>query len=206
MDGAGDAVLQLQVHLWNCVFGEDRGIGDVTCYVVGQQRCPSNLSPVQLVQRTDSCRLDHVPDRESLDRFIFWRASRAVGASDGLNVTTALLVTSTEGVLACNFSHTIPFRLVLGRPLLDHGGELATVSATLSGLLVLFAAVRAVAVRYVQPRNRCPPNWQSVGYLPRIPSAELLVSDEETRIRVQTLPSVPVFTRNVELYARTILS
>lgn len=30
VDGAGDAVLELQVHLWDCVLGEDGGIGDIT--------------------------------------------------------------------------------------------------------------------------------------------------------------------------------
>ena len=31
VDGAGDAVLQLEVHLRHGVLGEDRGIGDITC-------------------------------------------------------------------------------------------------------------------------------------------------------------------------------
>jgi hypothetical protein len=43
---------------------------------------------------TDSSRLDHVADGESLDRLVFGSASRAVGASDRLDVTTTLLVTS----------------------------------------------------------------------------------------------------------------
>jgi hypothetical protein len=30
VDGAGHAVLELQVHLGNSVLGEDRGIGDIT--------------------------------------------------------------------------------------------------------------------------------------------------------------------------------
>ena len=30
VDGAGDAVLQLEVHLWDGIFGEDGGVGDVT--------------------------------------------------------------------------------------------------------------------------------------------------------------------------------
>lgn len=30
MNGTRDAVLQLQVHLWNGIFGEDRGVGYVT--------------------------------------------------------------------------------------------------------------------------------------------------------------------------------
>lgn len=31
VDGAGDAVLKLQVHLGDGVFCEDGGIGDITC-------------------------------------------------------------------------------------------------------------------------------------------------------------------------------
>jgi len=72
VDGAGDAVLQLQVHLWDAVFGENGGIGDIT----------------------DSGRLDHVTDRESLDRLVLWRTSRAVAAPNGLDVSTSGLVTS----------------------------------------------------------------------------------------------------------------
>lgn len=45
-------------------------------------------------RRTDSGGLDHVADGESLDGLVLGSASRAVGASDGLDVTTALLVTS----------------------------------------------------------------------------------------------------------------
>ena len=30
MNSAGDAVLKLQIHLGDCVFGIDRGIGDIT--------------------------------------------------------------------------------------------------------------------------------------------------------------------------------
>lgn len=36
VDGAGHAVLELQVHLGDGVFGEDRGIGDITC---GRDQC-----------------------------------------------------------------------------------------------------------------------------------------------------------------------
>jgi len=45
-------------------------------------------------RRTDGGRLDHVADGESLDCLVLWRASRAVGASDGVDVTTSGLVTS----------------------------------------------------------------------------------------------------------------
>lgn len=47
-------------------------------------------------RRTDSGGLDHVADGESLDGLVLGSASRAVGASDGLDVTTALLVTSAR--------------------------------------------------------------------------------------------------------------
>lgn len=47
-------------------------------------------------RRTDSGGLDHVADGESLDGLVLGSASRAVGASDGLDVTAALLVTSAR--------------------------------------------------------------------------------------------------------------
>jgi len=72
VDSARDAVLQLQVHLGNCIFLEYRRIGDVT----------------------NGGGFHHVTDGESLDGLIFGCASRAVGAADGLDVAAALLVTA----------------------------------------------------------------------------------------------------------------
>lgn len=46
------------------------------------------------MRHTDGSGLDHVTDGESLDRLVLGRASRAVGATDGLDVAAALLVTS----------------------------------------------------------------------------------------------------------------
>ena len=43
-------------------------------------------------QRTDGGRLDHVADGESLDRLVLGGASRAVGATDRLDVAPAVLV------------------------------------------------------------------------------------------------------------------
>lgn len=80
MDGAGDTVLQLEVHLGNCVFWEYGCVRDIT----------------------NRCRLYHVSNGESLYRLVLGSASRAVGASDGLDMATAFLVTS------------------VGRALLDH--------------------------------------------------------------------------------------
>jgi len=84
VDGAGHAVLKLQVHLGDGVLGEDRGIGDIT----------------------DSSRFDHVADRESLDCLVLRSASRAVGATDRLDVAAALLVAA------------------VGRSLFDHVGQI----------------------------------------------------------------------------------
>lgn len=50
-------------------------------------------------RRTDSGRLDHVADGESLDRLVLGSASRAVGAADGLDVAATLLVTAAVVVL-----------------------------------------------------------------------------------------------------------
>jgi len=72
VDGAGNAVLELQVHLWNGVFGEDRGIGDIA----------------------DGGRFNHVPDGEPLDCLVLWCASRAVGATDRLYMATTLFVST----------------------------------------------------------------------------------------------------------------
>ena len=56
------------------------------------------------MRRTDGGRLNHVADGESLDRLVLGSASRAVGATDGLDVAATLLVTA------------------VGRSLLDHVG------------------------------------------------------------------------------------
>lgn len=42
--------------------------------------------------RTNSSRLNHVADGESLDGLVLGRASRAVAAADGVDVAAALLV------------------------------------------------------------------------------------------------------------------
>lgn len=42
--------------------------------------------------RTNGSRLNHVADGESLDGLVLGRASRAVGAADGVDVAAALLV------------------------------------------------------------------------------------------------------------------
>jgi hypothetical protein len=83
VDGAGDAVLELQVHLGDGVFWIDRGLGDIT----------------------DSGRLDHVPYGESLDCLVLWSASRAVGATDRVDVTTTLLVASATAGIISQYSY-----------------------------------------------------------------------------------------------------
>lgn len=55
-------------------------------------------------RRTDSSRLDHVADGKSLDCLVLWSATRAVGATDWVDVSASLLVTS------------------VGRAFLDHFG------------------------------------------------------------------------------------
>jgi len=80
VNGAGDAVLKLQVHLWNSVLGKHGSVRNVT----------------------NGSRFNHVANRESLDGLVFWCATAAVGAANGLYVAAAFLVTS------------------IGRALLDH--------------------------------------------------------------------------------------
>jgi len=70
VDGARDAVLQLEVHLGNRVFLEYGRVRDIT----------------------NGSRLNHVADGEALDRLVLGCASRAVGAADGLDVAATFLV------------------------------------------------------------------------------------------------------------------
>lgn len=57
---------------------------------------------MEIVRRTDRSRFYHVADGESLDCLVLGCASRAVGATDRLDVAATLLVTA------------------VGRALLDH--------------------------------------------------------------------------------------
>lgn len=114
MDGARDAVLQLEVHLGNCVFWEYGGIRDITCGSVSSRpsgqilrvKLKCQLLPPELVVRaplilhTDSSGLDHVADGESLDCLVLWCASRAVAAADGLDVATSVLVSAAVNLSA----------------------------------------------------------------------------------------------------------
>jgi len=80
VNSARNTVLELQVHLGYGVVGEDGCIRDIT----------------------NGGRFDHVPNGESLDCLVLWCTSRAVGASDGLDVSSTFLVAP------------------VGRSLLDH--------------------------------------------------------------------------------------
>ena len=53
--------------------------------------------------RTDGGGLDHVADGESLNGLVLRRASRAVGASDRLDVAAALLVASAAKLVSPEF-------------------------------------------------------------------------------------------------------
>jgi hypothetical protein len=109
VDSAGDAVLELQVHLGDSVLGEDGGIRDITCVLLVLHCLSPPLCSVVwrnasvIVRRTDGSRLDHVADGESLDCLVLGCASRAVGATDRLDVAATLLVSA------------------VGRSLLNHG-------------------------------------------------------------------------------------
>lgn len=77
VDGARDTILELQVHLWHDVFIEDGCFADIT----------------------DGSRLNHVPDGEPLDGLVLGSASGAIGAADGLDVATSVLVTTVGSSL-----------------------------------------------------------------------------------------------------------
>lgn len=53
---------------------------------------PRPVDKVLRRRRTNSSRLDHVADGETLDCLILGGASRAVAAADGLDMAAALLV------------------------------------------------------------------------------------------------------------------
>jgi hypothetical protein len=110
VDGARHTVLELQVHLGDGVLGEYGGIGDITCSMLAIALkigyvCCSMARGVRATagRRTDGGGLDHVADGESLYRLILGCASRAVGAADGLDVATTLLVTSVGGAFLDHF-------------------------------------------------------------------------------------------------------
>jgi hypothetical protein len=84
MDGARDTVLQLEVHLGNGVFWEYGCIRDIT----------------------DCGRLDHVSDGKALYRLVFWGASRAIAASNWVDMAATLLVTTVGRAL---FDHYCGF-------------------------------------------------------------------------------------------------
>ena len=107
VDGARDAVLELEVHLGDRVLSEDRGVRDVTCVgILSVHRFSiSSLTPAFSSslsrargfsgvsgRRTDGGGLNHVADGESLDGLVLGGASRAVGATDRLDVAPAVLV------------------------------------------------------------------------------------------------------------------
>lgn len=115
VDGAGDAVLQFEVHLGNGIFGKDGGVGDVTCLNVGsfsvREIVPVfwkklNAKPfgsgrnmgVEEKKRTDCGRLNHIANGESLDCLVLGCTSRAVGASNRLHMASSFLVTAAVDI------------------------------------------------------------------------------------------------------------
>jgi hypothetical protein len=94
MNGARDAVLQLEVHLGDGVLGEDGGIADITCREKHKSAIVLHWRKThgEALVRTDSSRLNHVADGESLDGLVLGSASRAVAAADRVDVAATLLV------------------------------------------------------------------------------------------------------------------
>jgi hypothetical protein len=89
VNSARDTVLKLQVHFRNGVLRKDGRIRNITYPNISRRTCSQHS------QRTNSGRLNHVSDGESLDSLVFRRASAAVGAADRLHMAAALLVAST---------------------------------------------------------------------------------------------------------------
>jgi hypothetical protein len=90
VNGARHAVVQLDVELWQCVLVIHGG----------------------LVNITNGRGFNHVTDGEALDSFVLWDATSAVGATDGLNVSATLLVTSVIPPLGGLFSNQAECQLI----------------------------------------------------------------------------------------------
>uniref|UniRef100_A0A1J3HAK2 Uncharacterized protein n=1 Tax=Noccaea caerulescens TaxID=107243 RepID=A0A1J3HAK2_NOCCA len=73
MDRTRDTVLHLSVQLWESV----------------------SIVDTSFLNVSDSSLFNNVPDDESLDSLIFGAAFPAVGAPDGVHVTTVVLVPAT---------------------------------------------------------------------------------------------------------------
>lgn len=106
-------------------------------------------------RRTDGGGLDHVADGESLDGLVLRGASRAVGATDRLDVAPAVLVAAAanqmlamslvgpEEVLAFGCARGV----VLGRALLDHLCDLRRVGS--AGMFYLLKLLECCEVSIV---------------------------------------------------------
>jgi hypothetical protein len=148
MNGARHAVLQLEVHLGNCVFWEHGSIRDITCEEESAKILPQIFFPrpkesfwsllQALCPRTNSGRLDHVADGKSLYRLVLGSATRAVAASDRLDMAATLFQVR---YIDMNEDVEIAFLLVstVGGALLNHldrfcdlGSATSPVSHTIS--------------------------------------------------------------------------
>ena len=123
VDGARDAVLQLQVHLgYRVVATEDRGLEDIACFLQLAILCSCHTRERQKLPRkrsisgrkggeilTSGGGLNHVADGEALDGLVLGGASRAVGAADGLDVAAALLVAAVVLPLLDHFDGILSF-------------------------------------------------------------------------------------------------
>lgn len=77
VDGTGDTVVQLVVHLWDWVFVVDGGFGKIS----------------------HGSGFNHVSDGHSLDGLVLWNASGTVDTSDWLDVTSTVLVSTVSSSL-----------------------------------------------------------------------------------------------------------
>lgn len=81
VNGAGDAVVKLDVKLGQDVLAVDGSVADIT----------------------DSSRLNHVTDGEALDSLVLGDHAEAVDAANGADVSASLLVASVGGSLLDHF-------------------------------------------------------------------------------------------------------
>jgi len=110
MDGSRDAVVLLQVNLWDGVVLVDRSLGKIT----------------------HGSRVDHVADHVLFDGLVLWDAGGRVLATDEADVSTALLVCFAENPQTLAQRHPAEYAKMLSTWKEVYGEEFVDKAATLA--------------------------------------------------------------------------
>jgi len=78
------------------------GTGDTVFHLHVQTRDGVLIINAGIFQITLSSRLNHVADHNTLNRFVFWGASAAVGTTNVLHMTTVLTVLASITSFFCH--------------------------------------------------------------------------------------------------------